>query len=493
MDLQERLLNYLCDEMLQIDDRWRMRSGEGCTWWPHDLAQTITVRSITRESACENGVLLNVETDVLRRVPLDFPAVGRALNRANADNTLSTFTLDDDGNLRLRFSLRIFEDNFGWLSRWAAWLCACQAADAFSTAEQPDLLNARAERASSGHPTNGMRSDVDDVLSTRDTLAQQSREMLGAFNELEIDAGLVALGSGPPSHFMSGGAHTTQAWVIPDDLDDEWWAGHGDLRTVASLTEDPQYGPSLVVMTWPPYAITPDVSPTLASAANDLPRAAWSTATALGAWLADNQQPGIAVRTIIPAAMCHLDEHDGLAHAVTNVALYQAQQCTDLCVVVRTLTPEHQDTEPFVSSTVPAELAHPDAFGRNDDMVDDNERSPSGENNPPPRDGGPLRLPVGMVRSYVETLIERMTDVDKATSDADGDYPVRYGNAAYYVRVVESGEPSVQIFSIALADVQLTESLAYDLNEINTQLRFCRVFWVRDQVLFESEHLVSRV
>ncbi len=87
--------------------------------------------------------------------------------------------------------------------------------------------------------------DVDDVLSTRDTLAQQSREMLGAFNELEIDASLIALGSGPPSHFMSGGAHTTHAWVIPDDLDDGWWAGHGDLWTVASLTEDPRYGPSL--------------------------------------------------------------------------------------------------------------------------------------------------------------------------------------------------------------------------------------------------------
>jgi hypothetical protein len=28
-----------------------------------------------------------------------------------------------------------------------------------------------------------------------------------------------------------------------------------------------------------------------------------------------------------------------------------------------------------------------------------------------------------------------------------------------------------------------------DLNDINARLRFCRAFWVRDQVLFEAEHL----
>lgn len=47
----------------------------------------------------------------------------------------------------------------------------------------------------------------------------------------------------------------------------------------------------------------------------------------------------------------------------------------------------------------------------------------------------------------------------------------------------------MQIFSIAVDGIQLTNALARDLNEINAGLHFCRTFWVRGQVLVESEHL----
>jgi hypothetical protein len=36
----------------------------------------------------------------------------------------------------------------------------------------------------------------------------------------------------------------------------------------------------------------------------------------------------------------------------------------------------------------------------------------------------------------------------------------------------------VQVFSIAVANVELTDALAQDLNVINSTLHFCRMFWV---------------
>lgn len=94
-----------------------------------------------------------------------------------------------------------------------------------------------------------------------------------------------------------------------------------------------------------------------------------------------------------------------------------------------------------------------------------------------------------MVTSHVETLIKRLTGTEKVTVDPDGDYPIRYRNALYFVRVVPAWKPVVQVFSIAVDSVEFTDALARDLNEINAGLHFCRTFWIRGQVLVESEHL----
>ena len=94
-----------------------------------------------------------------------------------------------------------------------------------------------------------------------------------------------------------------------------------------------------------------------------------------------------------------------------------------------------------------------------------------------------------MVTSHVETLIERLTGVGKAQADADGDYPIRYRSALYYVRVVHAWKPVVQVFSVAVDRIQFTDALARELNEINTHLYFCRTFWVGGQVLVEEEPL----
>ncbi len=94
-----------------------------------------------------------------------------------------------------------------------------------------------------------------------------------------------------------------------------------------------------------------------------------------------------------------------------------------------------------------------------------------------------------MVRAYTESLLEQILGIEKVSTDHDGDYPVRYNSALYYVRIDPGShdDPVVQVFAVVLAEIKANPELFEELNEINTKLRFARIFWVRDQVLVESE------
>ena len=92
-----------------------------------------------------------------------------------------------------------------------------------------------------------------------------------------------------------------------------------------------------------------------------------------------------------------------------------------------------------------------------------------------------------MVRAYVESMLERLIGAQQISPDDDGDYPVRYRNALYYVRLVGDVDPVVQVFSVAISGVTLTPELFEELNSINSTIKFARTFWVRDQVLIETE------
>lgn len=94
-----------------------------------------------------------------------------------------------------------------------------------------------------------------------------------------------------------------------------------------------------------------------------------------------------------------------------------------------------------------------------------------------------------MVRTYVEKLLRQLINDDQLQADPDGDYPVRYRDALYFVRIDGDASPLVRVFSIALDDVQLTPELLAEVNDINTKLTFARAMFVRGQVLIETELL----
>lgn len=88
-------------------------------------------------------------------------------------------------------------------------------------------------------------------------------------------------------------------------------------------------------------------------------------------------------------------------------------------------------------------------------------------------------------RSYVRDLLETMTGV-RPDYDADGDLPVAYEGAQFYVRV-QGEDAVVQVFAVVLADVEISPGLLGALNGINAESQFARAFHVADQVLIEHE------
>lgn len=87
---------------------------------------------------------------------------------------------------------------------------------------------------------------------------------------------------------------------------------------------------------------------------------------------------------------------------------------------------------------------------------------------------------------YVRDLLERLTG-ERPEPDHDGDLPVQFDGALFFVRVVGPIDPWIQVFSVALAEVAGTADLMVRINEINRELRFARAFHVGSQVLIEAE------
>ena len=94
-----------------------------------------------------------------------------------------------------------------------------------------------------------------------------------------------------------------------------------------------------------------------------------------------------------------------------------------------------------------------------------------------------------IARSHLETLIERITGIEKALPDQDGDYFIRTANAGFYTRVDGDEPPVFRVFTVVVDKVDKTPELLDALNDINKRLTFLRAMWAGNQIMIEGETL----
>lgn len=94
--------------------------------------------------------------------------------------------------------------------------------------------------------------------------------------------------------------------------------------------------------------------------------------------------------------------------------------------------------------------------------------------------------------SHLETMIERLTKMDKAIPDNDGDYFLNTPHGGFFARIDGTEIPILRIFTIISKGIKCSPDLLTELNSINCRLIFPRVFWVQDQVLMESNALALK-
>lgn len=150
-------------QSIRIDEHWLIDQPQGFTWWPSDLAQRVW---------CEPGVFshvqttyrLHAETDIIR-------GRGHAreyqttLERDMDHITMSSLVYDQEADtFRLHASVFANEDNMTYLKRTFFSAVILQVREADQLARHL-IAEQQATRATSAHPTAGLRPHPDPLLN----------------------------------------------------------------------------------------------------------------------------------------------------------------------------------------------------------------------------------------------------------------------------------------------------------------------------------------
>ncbi|HEX2030670.1 MAG TPA: YbjN domain-containing protein [Actinomycetota bacterium] len=92
-----------------------------------------------------------------------------------------------------------------------------------------------------------------------------------------------------------------------------------------------------------------------------------------------------------------------------------------------------------------------------------------------------------IVKPYVEKTLKEFFNTDQLVVTERGEWPVRHGSALYFVRLIDSDPPAVQIYSPMLEAVQQSDAAFRRINELNSEIRFARMFMVDDKIFVATE------
>lgn len=92
------------------------------------------------------------------------------------------------------------------------------------------------------------------------------------------------------------------------------------------------------------------------------------------------------------------------------------------------------------------------------------------------------------VQEHVEGVIERVCSHLALVRDEDGDYPLLRRDVSVYARLQSRNDQFVlQVFAVLMRDVVPSDELLRELNELNANLAFTRIFHVAGDVLAEVD------
>jgi hypothetical protein len=155
-------------EEMHIDAEWSVVEARGFRWWLKGHAQEIVVSDAV-ESHGMQVYTLTARTPVVAGVALNDHTV-KVMAGVNAQvTTLSAFTLEQDGIVRLVTRMTTHADLVSWLPRHFALVAAMQAADAELIASGLAEMLAGTP-AESAHPDAGPRPEYDELVNIIDGL-----------------------------------------------------------------------------------------------------------------------------------------------------------------------------------------------------------------------------------------------------------------------------------------------------------------------------------
>ena len=158
-----RLLGFTYDNLVGIDDRWASLLEDdraGFTYLPNRHLQQIW----TEPCRCHD-VGSRVIIDTALATSPDDDAIGQALALQHTGQPSALVRTDDGTQLTARTVLHVHDDSYGWLRSWPPALAVAQALHA----DQLDAdLAGHAQPAHNAHPTLGLRTAPDEMLTLFD-------------------------------------------------------------------------------------------------------------------------------------------------------------------------------------------------------------------------------------------------------------------------------------------------------------------------------------
>lgn len=294
-------------EQLMVDDDWAVRHERGFSWWSYRLAQHIEAGPALQSGELD-VYIVRIWTEVANDVRAETnPAA--MLGHLNRMAQMSALVWD--GNARKIFeccTAVVHRENAGWLSKVLSTAAVLQNTAAHSRAH--GIANACGGMpAASNHPTNGQRSEMDDILN----VPEQVIAAMGAEPSRYTGALAEALGATVASMGWVGNSDATGVvYEIPFTGDRPLFlqaAQASDTVLETALVQiftdqpHPEAGNGALMVVRLPVSPNPDEAVFLANELNLAEsRGDWS-APLLGAWCPDAMSDdgrGLAFSCFLP-------------------------------------------------------------------------------------------------------------------------------------------------------------------------------------------------